>query len=146
MSKAYKILGLLRRTFNSFTPTGVCKTLYLSLVRSQLTYCCSVWRPHLLKERLLLEKVQCCATKWILNDNRSDYRTRLISLHMLPLMMVYELCDITLSFLSLYLLHQMPLIFATISPLVPPQLVHLDINFNIILLALTLHVTYIYKL
>ena len=46
VSKAYKILGLIRRTFNSSTPTGVRKTLYLSLVRSKLTYCCSVCRPH----------------------------------------------------------------------------------------------------
>ena len=101
VSKAYKILGLIRRTFNSSTPTGVRKTLYLSLVRSQLTYCCPVWRPHLLKDILLLEKVQRRATKWILNDYRSDYKTRLISLHMLPLMMVYELCDLSFFLKSL---------------------------------------------
>ena len=34
------------------------------------------------------------ATKYILNDFTSDYRDRLISLELLPLMMFYELLDI----------------------------------------------------
>ena len=38
--------------------------------------------------------VQRRATKYILNDFTSDYKDRLISLELLPLMMFYELLDI----------------------------------------------------
>jgi len=51
---------------------------YLSLVRSQLLYCSQVWRPSLVKEVKIIEDVQRCATKFILNDFTSDYRTRLL--------------------------------------------------------------------
>ena len=38
-SRAYKILGLLRRVFNNVFAIAAKKRLYISLVRSQLTYC-----------------------------------------------------------------------------------------------------------
>ena len=41
-----------------------------------------------------VEKVQKRATKFILNDYTSNYKHRLISLHLLPLMYFYELQDI----------------------------------------------------
>ena len=44
-AKAYKQLGLIRRTFSSSVSVRAKKLLYLSLVRSQLTYCCQIWRP-----------------------------------------------------------------------------------------------------
>ena len=67
---------------------SVRKLLYLiSLVRSQLTYCCQIWRLHLIKDIIFIEKIQRQATnKFILNDFSSDYQTRLISLNLLPLM------------------------------------------------------------
>ena len=49
-SKAYKKLGLLRRTFCSTNSIWAKKSLYLSLVRSQLVYCSQIWRPSLLKD------------------------------------------------------------------------------------------------
>lgn len=49
-------------------PTPLKRALYIILVRSKLTYCCQVWRPHLVKDIKLLESVQCTATKWILDD------------------------------------------------------------------------------
>ena len=49
------------------------------LIRSQLTYCSQVWRPHLLKHIMSLERVQCRATKFILNDFSSDYKSRLVA-------------------------------------------------------------------
>ena len=70
------------------------KTLYLSLVRSQLVYCSQVWRPHLVKDIKLLEDVQRRASKFILNDYTSDYKTRLLQLNLLPLSMIYEVNDI----------------------------------------------------
>ena len=47
-AKAYKFVGIIRRTFTTnsiFTK----RQLYISLVRSQLTYCSIIWRPHLSK-------------------------------------------------------------------------------------------------
>ena len=47
-AKAYKMLGLLRRAFETRS-TIAKKKLYLSLVRSQLTYCSQIWRPFCVK-------------------------------------------------------------------------------------------------
>ena len=71
------------------------KLLYLSLVRSQLTYCSQIWRPQLIKDILSLEKIQRRATKYILNDYSSDYKARLTKLGILPLMYFLEYLDIT---------------------------------------------------
>ena len=68
VSKAYRTLGLIHRSFGSSTTVKTRKLLYLSLVRSQLTYCSTIWRPYLLKDIALLESVQRRSTKWILND------------------------------------------------------------------------------
>ena len=43
---------------------------------------------------MVLERVQRRATKFILNDFTSDYKTRLRSLNLLPLMMTFELQDL----------------------------------------------------
>ena len=93
-AKAYKHLGLLRRTFKDYSFVQTKKCLYLSLVRSQITYCSPLWRPYLIKDILSLERIQRRATKYILNDYVSDYKSRLVSLELLPLMMWYELMDI----------------------------------------------------
>ena len=69
--------------------------IYITLVRSQLTYCSAIWRPHLLKDIALFEIVQKRATKWILEDYTSDYKTKLVTLQLLPLMMTYELNDLS---------------------------------------------------
>ena len=53
--KAYKKLGLLRRTFCSTNSIWAKKSRYLSLVRSQLVYRSQIWRPSLLKD---LETIQ----------------------------------------------------------------------------------------
>lgn len=44
-------------------PIQVCKMLYISLVRSQLTYWSMAWRPQHLKEIFQLERVQRRVTK-----------------------------------------------------------------------------------
>ena len=100
VAKAYKVLGLLRRSFHS-AHSSLRTLLYTSLICSQLTYCCQVWRPHLLKNIQVLERVQQRATKWILNDFITDYKSRLISLHLLPLMMSFEIHDISFFLKSL---------------------------------------------
>ena len=55
-----------------------------------LIYGSQIWRPHLLRD----EHIQQRATKYILNDFHSDYKHRLLSLRLLPLMMQLELFDI----------------------------------------------------
>ena len=101
VSKAYKILGLLRRYFNTSNSTSKRKRLYFSLVRSQLVYCSQLWRPYLIKDIVKLEKIQRRATKFILNNYSLDYKTRLESLNMLPLMHIYEINDILFCIKSL---------------------------------------------
>jgi len=94
LSRAYKTLNLIRYSLSSGHSPQIKKILYLSLVHSQLTYCSQIWHPHLLKVIIILEKIQHRATKYILNDFTSDYRSRLIALKILPLMMQLELYDV----------------------------------------------------
>ena len=76
-SCAYRTLDLLRRTFNTTNSVKLKKLLYLSLVCSQLTYCSIIWHPYLHKNILMLEEmIQWRATKFILNDYSSDYKSR----------------------------------------------------------------------
>ena len=95
-SKAYKILGLLRRLFSSSCSIQAKKLLYTSLVRSQLTFCSPIWRPHLLKDIKSLERIQRRATKFILGDRSKDYKSRLVTLRLFPLMYFLEMNDIFL--------------------------------------------------
>jgi len=68
-----------------------------------------IWCPHLLKN------VQHHATKYILNDFTSDYRSRLIALKILPLMMQLELYDVMFS-LEVWRGQQMPSTYMIMSP------------------------------
>ena len=93
-SRAYRTLGLLRRTFNSVQSVHAVKLLYTTMVRPQLMYCSQVWRPCYIKDIVKLEKVQRRATKYILGDWKSNYRQWLEKLQLLPLMSMFELNDI----------------------------------------------------
>ena len=75
--KSYKILGLLRRSFSNHS-VKVRKQLYLTLVRSKITYCSPIWRPNLIKDIDMLEKIQRRATKYILSDYVSDYKINVV--------------------------------------------------------------------
>ena len=61
---------------------------------SQFSYCSQVWRPRFVSDFTSLEQVQWRAIKYILNYYSADYRQRLISLKLLPLMYFLELLDI----------------------------------------------------
>ena len=81
--------------FPPHASTNLKRQLYLSLVRSHLTYCSQLWRPRLIKDIEILERIQRRATKYIIGNNQMDYKSRLLSLHLLPLMHWLELQDIT---------------------------------------------------
>ena len=92
--KAYMALNLIRRILPPHTSTNLKRQLYLSLVRAHLTYCSQLWRPRLIKDIINLERIQRRATKFILNNNQLDYKSRLVSLRLLPLMYWLEMQDI----------------------------------------------------
>ena len=94
IAKANKQLGLLKRTFGRSAAVETRKALYVTLVRSQLTYCSQIWRPYLVKDIIILEKVQRRSTKFILHNTNLTYKERLQSLNLLPLMMWYEVADV----------------------------------------------------
>ena len=88
-SKAYKSLGLLRHIFKDTYCPEARKNLYISITRSTLLYCSYLWKPYLISDIVLIEKVQRRATKYILCDYNSDYKLRLIKLKLLPLSYVH---------------------------------------------------------
>ena len=91
---AYRSLYLIHCSFSSTLPVNLKKQLYLSLVRSHLTYCSQIWRPRLVKDILSIECVQRHATKYILHYSNLDYQSRLVTLKLLPLMYWLELQDV----------------------------------------------------
>jgi len=94
IARAYQTLGLIRCTFR-INCVEAKKQLYIALVRSRLFYCSQLWRPQLIKDITMLERVQRRATKYILNaDYTSTYKSRLQQLQMLPLMYIYEFNDL----------------------------------------------------
>ena len=64
LSRAYKTLNLIRYSFSCGNSPQTKKILYLPLVHSQLTYCSQIWHPHLLKDIIILEKIQHRVTKY----------------------------------------------------------------------------------
>ena len=101
ISHAYKILGLIGRSFSTYLNLSIKLKLYLTLVRSQLMYCTPIWRPSLLKDIQNIERIQRHATKFILNDYDSNYKTQLFTLKLLPLMYLFKLQDILFTVKSL---------------------------------------------
>ena len=93
-AKAYKTLGLIRHSFHHISSISTKRTLYISLIRPQILYGSQIWRPHLIKDIIKIENIQRRASKFIPNDFLSDYKSRLTSLHILPLMLSMELNDI----------------------------------------------------
>jgi len=58
------LLGLIKRTITCRSKEIILR-LYKSLARPHLEYCIQAWRPHLVKNIELLEKVQERATRMI---------------------------------------------------------------------------------
>ena len=90
------MLGLLiiKRTCPLITDIIVRRTLYLSLMKSQLSYATVVWSPASVKLRTILERVQRRATRWILRIGEMSYKQLLLTLDLLPLTYDRELRDL----------------------------------------------------
>ena len=94
IDKSYKILGMIWRAFGKSNSVITKAKLYTSLIRSQLAYCSIIWCPYLIQDIIKLESIQRRATKFIMNDYTSDYKSCLLYLNLLPLMYVFEITDI----------------------------------------------------
>ena len=101
VNKSNKMLGLLRRTCPLLTDCDVRRTLYLSLVKSQLCYATEVWSPSQCNNKIKLERIQRRATRWILQTRDIAYRDRLRTLNLLPLSYDREMKDLIFFFKSL---------------------------------------------
>ena len=58
LSKAYKMLGLLRISFSSNIHIEAKKHFYISLVHSQMLFCSILWKPYLIKDINLIERIE----------------------------------------------------------------------------------------
>jgi hypothetical protein len=96
-STANKCLGLLERTCYDLYDTRARRALYLSLVKSQLSYGSQEWSPESATLKKIIEGVQRRASLWILRLKRGDlaYVDRLKKLDLLPLSYDREIKDLT---------------------------------------------------
>lgn len=78
------VLGLISRTF-SFKTITIIRTLYKSLVRTHLDYCIQAWRPYLMKDIAVLERVQRRATRMAVECRGRNYQERLKLLNLTTL-------------------------------------------------------------
>ena len=78
-SKANQMLGIVKRTFRHIDK-DVFLPLYKALVRPHLEYGTTVWSPLLMRNKRILEQVQCRATKLIPGLGHLPYPERLIYL------------------------------------------------------------------
>ena len=103
-SQGEQVAGLLRRTCPLLTDRSIRRTLYLSLVNSQLCYATEVWSPSQHNNKLNLEQDQRRATRWILQSKKGDmtYKDRLLALNLLPLAFDREIKDLTFMFKTLH--------------------------------------------
>ena len=103
-AKANKLLGLLKRTCPLLTDVSVRRSLYLSLIKSQLCYATQVWSPAYVTLNAKVEQVQRLASRWILRTPRGEmsYKERLTMLDLLPLSLNRELKDLVVSYKCLY--------------------------------------------
>ena len=100
ISKADKMLGMIKRTCTNECDQKTLMILYKSLVRSQLEYASQVWSPYTKEKITALERVQRCATKFTLKTELS-YPERLVMLKLLPLECRRDILNLCFFFKSL---------------------------------------------
>lgn len=102
-AKANRMLGFLRRNCTLLTDIKCRHLLYLSLVRSHLSYGSEIWAPQgSSRDLTLLEGVQRRATKFILQNYELSYPERLRELKLLPISYWLELKDLIFFFKCLH--------------------------------------------
>ena len=103
-AKANKLFGSLKRTCPLLTGVSVRRSLYFSLVKSQLCYATQVWSPAYVTQNAKMEQVQRRARRWILRTRRDDtsYKERLTLLDLLTLSLDRELKDLIFFYKCLY--------------------------------------------
>jgi len=104
-ASANKLLGLqLRRTCPMLTDVKVRRSLYLALVKSQMSYATEEWSPSHSTLRQKVEKVQRRATHGIPQTKQGElsYKERLIHLDLLPLTYDREVKDLIFLNKALY--------------------------------------------
>ena len=95
VAKANRMLGFLRGNCFHLTDVNARRLLYLSLVRSHLSFGCEIWAPQDPSADLLrFEGIQRRATKFILKDYECSYPDRLKKLNLIPLSYWHEIKDI----------------------------------------------------
>ena len=99
-AKANRMLGLIKRTCMDLKDESTLKTLYCSLVRSNLEYCSVVWSPFTKRNVNKLERIQRRATRFILKSNE-PYDVRLHKLNLLTLEQRRFVDDVTFLFKTL---------------------------------------------
>lgn len=101
VTKANRLLGMVKRSTAQISDVNTRRTLYLTLVRSNLAYACQVWSPQNVVMCSELEKIQRRATKYIMTlpfDTDVAYKERLLALNMLPLSYWHEFLDVLFLF------------------------------------------------
>ena len=104
ISKANKMLGVLKRTCTLLTNMKTRLTLYLTLVKSQFCYATEIWSPvnsTQLSNRV--ERIQRRATTWIMmSRGEESYKDRLLALDFLPLTFDREIKDLVFLYKALF--------------------------------------------
>ena len=76
VKKANRMLGMIKHNFIDRSKETMI-SLYKSLVRPLLEYCCQVWSPHYKQDIKLIEGVQRRATKLVTGMKQLNYNDRL---------------------------------------------------------------------
>ena len=92
VSKANQLLGMIKRSIGPNVPTHPKQLLYSTLIKTTILYASVIWAANRHYQNFI-ESVQRRATKYILNDYSSDYRSRLLKLKMVPLGYIKEIAD-----------------------------------------------------
>jgi hypothetical protein len=99
--KAMRNLGYIKRTLGMNVSLEAKKVLYLTLVRSVISYCTQLWCPCSKRDIIRLESVQRQATAYLLNNTDLSYVNRLEQCSLLPLSYMREVYDLIL-FYNMY--------------------------------------------
>ena len=87
--RANRMLGYIKRSTYNIKSLAVRRTLYFSLVRSQLGYASQVWAPQSIELIARLERIQKRASKYILDFHFISNTTYSDRLNQLQLLLTY---------------------------------------------------------